>query len=146
MTFLPDTLCSLLPCSPAPLQKLCILLESVWHLHRLCHNQAQNMALGQQQQQPQQQFPPAWHASQRRENGFVQQLRSEWFAEGREGADGLSRQQNLSCSTRKMGGQVLDNALEVARDKLQEAAHQVGPLGAMWVGRALIGPGHLGTW
>lgn len=120
-------------------EKLCILLESVWHLHRLCHNQAQNMALGQQAQAQQ---APAWQASRRVENGFVQQLRSEWFAEGGEDPAGLQgKPEGLSFTTRQMGAQVLDNALEVARDKLAEAAQQVAAFLAtklvLWDQRAL---------
>lgn len=80
------------------------MMESVWHLQRLCSKEA-----------PQQVQGP--HASGRLQRTFVQQLRAEWFPR----AVG-----DASASTRVNGERVLEDALEGARDSLYRTTQEVG--------------------
>jgi hypothetical protein len=85
-----------------PLQKLCVMMESVWHLQRLCSTEPLGTGVPQ--------------ASGRLQCTFVQQLRGAWFRQG---------QGSISGSVCLKGDAAIESALEVPRDTLFKAAQEV---------------------
>lgn len=80
--------------------KLCVMMESLWHLHLLCSN-----------------APPGPGPSKR--DTFLQQLGMDWFM-------AQQNSNNITQSNRRRGTDVMQYGLEKAEQTLLESCHGVG--------------------